>query len=91
MLMCQLKGFSKFRIKVQEAEQENHTVDEDPASRRSPELYLPCEAEKTTAGFHPLHVGSDEGVNRGDVPLFSRPCWFPWCWVMGGEKKNLEK
>lgn len=62
--MWQLNGFSKFRIKVQEAEQENHRVDEKPESRRSPELYLPCEAEKTTAGFHPLHVGSDEEVNR---------------------------
>lgn len=27
----------------------------DPVSRRSPEPYLPCEAEKTTDGFHPVH------------------------------------
>lgn len=40
----------------------------DAGHRRSPESYLPCEAEKATVGFHPLRLthGQMDGGKTGD-------------------------
>lgn len=45
-------------------------ADATPASRRSPTPYLPCEAENSTVGFHP--VRSHRGQIWGEIgdPFF---------------------